>query len=311
MGGSSELRRVARHVSWVRSQGLFRLVEEDELNPITKLKLAARRAVWRRANPVPPGTAVPVFLLGLQRSGTNMVARGFRSNPEFEVFNENDKRAFTGFRLRALDQVAELARKSRHRWVLFKPLCDSHRAVELLGAIPGPTSSRALWVHRQVDPRIRSALAKFGDANLQALRAIGSGEGEGLWQAGGLSDENLALIRSFDLAGMSPASGAALFWYVRNCLFFELELDCRADVLPVSYDRLIENPEIVSRQICGFLGCPWNHRFWAHIERREPAAQVPVDIDPRIRALCERLQTRFDALDRPAARSATEGAPPG
>ena len=37
------------------------------------------------------GLATPVYLVGLQRSGTNMLARGLDIAPEFEVHNENDR----------------------------------------------------------------------------------------------------------------------------------------------------------------------------------------------------------------------------
>lgn len=310
MAPSSRLRRAARHIGWVKSQGLLRLIEEDELNPFTRLKLGVERAKWRRANPVPPGAAVPLLIFGVQRSGTNMVARGFRSSPEFEVFNENDKRAFSDFRLRPMDEVAGLVRISRHRWVVFKPLCDSHRAPELLEALAGPPSARALWVTRGVDARARSALAKFGDSNLKALAAIAAGE-EGLWQAGGLSEQNRLLIRSFEYGAMSPASGSALFWYIRNTLFFEMGLDSRDDVLPVSYERLIESPAVVTAEICEFLGCRWDRRFCEHVEQRYPAEPKPLDIDPRIRLLCDELQARFDMLPRPATPSEATDGPPG
>lgn len=299
-GVAPQMRRVLRHLAWVKSQGLARLIEEDELNPVTRLRLRAQRDRWVRSNPLPAGSAVPVFLFGVQRSGTNMVARGFRSSPEFEVFNENDKRAFTDFRIRPVDEVAPLVGGSKHRWVLFKPLCDSHRAVELLEELGDPVPGRALWVHRQVDPRVRSALAKFGDANLRALSKIAAGSGDGMWQAGGLSERNRKLVRSFDFDTMSPASAAALFWFLRNSLFFELGLNRRNDVLPVSYDRLIEAPDEVTQRICGFLGCPWDRRFAEHIEPRVSSKAAPLEIDLRIRSLCDELQARFDSLPREA-----------
>lgn len=295
-GPAPQMRRVLRHLAWVRSQGLARLIEEDELNPVAKIRIAADRARWVRSNPVPAGSAVPVFLFGVQRSGTNMVARGFRSSPEFEVFNENDKRAFTDFRIRPVDQIAPLVVGSRHRWILFKPLCDSHRAVELLEQLGDPVPGRALWVYRWVDPRVRSALAKFGDANLKALSQIAAGRTGGLWQAGGLSEQNVKLVSSFDFDTMSPASAAALFWFIRNSLFFELGLDRRSDVLPVSYDRLIKAPDEVTQQICTFLGCPWDRRFAEHIEPRHLSEAPDLEIDLQIRSLCEELQARFDSL---------------
>lgn len=289
------VRKLARHLGWIRSHGLARLVEEDELSPVRELRRALRRRQWSRAHPVASGTARPVLVFGLQRSGTNMVTRGFRNSPRFLVFNENDRRAFSDFRLLPVDTVKRLIDGCRAEWVLFKPLCDSHRAVELIEAIGGGAPARAFWVLRDVDSRTRSALAKFGDANLKALRSIAAGRGEGLWQAGGLSEKNRRLIESFDYSAMPPADAAALFWFVRNSLFFELGLDRRDDVMALSYGRLVAAPEAVTRQMCDFIGCPWEPVLCAHIESRRPAAS-PVDIDPRIRELCDGLQARFDAV---------------
>lgn len=293
--------RIRVHLEWARSQGLARLIEEDELHPLRRIRHSTQRWNFRRHHPIAPGSAVPVYLLGVQRSGTNMLARGFAGIPEFQIYNENHKAAFAEFRLRPLETVAGLVEQCRHPWVLFKPLCDSHRAIDLLELGTG-APGRVLWMHRQVDDRARSALAKFGDANKKALARIAAGDVAGLWQAEGLSPENRSLIESFDFDQMSPASAAALFWYVRNSLFFELGLDRRADALAVSYDHLIRAPDRVIREVCEFLGLGWRPQMTAHIEPRGPGQAPPLDIDPAIRSRCDALQAELNRLrppDRP------------
>src|SRR5919202_3856242 len=109
------------------------------------------------------------------------------------------------------------------------PLCDSHRTPELLDDVGLSPAPLALWAYRSVDGRVRSAVAKFGTDNLRILRDLAAGRGHERWQAQRLSADSLELIGSFDWATMSPASAAALFWYVRNRLFFELGLDRRED----------------------------------------------------------------------------------
>jgi len=231
--------KVGRHVRWAREQGIARLVEEDDLDPFRRTANALRKWRWRQAHGVARATARPVFLVGVQRSGTNMVVRGIETSPEVEVHNENDRRAFYAFRLRDDAVVRDLVRKSRHALVLFKPLCDSHRVDELLDGIGPPGGARAIWVYRSVDGRVRSALNKFGDVNLQVLREIAAGRGLDRWQAQRISPENLDLVASFDYDRLDAASAAALFWYVRNALFFQLGLERRADVALVSYDALV------------------------------------------------------------------------
>ena len=280
--------RVRRHAGWIRSQGLKRLIEEDQLDPFDRIPAAIRRARWRRSHDHRP-RATPVFLVGLQRSGTNMLARGLERAPEFEVHNENDGRAFDRFRLRPLDEIRDLVERSKHAFVLFKPLCDSHRTVELLQSLGAPSPGRAIWAFRHFDGRVRSSIAKFGDSNLRALRRIAHGSGGGLWQAGGLSLESLELIRSFDYDRMTPESASALFWLVRNRLFFDLALNERPDVMVASYESMVGDPRRTMRSLCSFLGLPYRDDLIQGIEPRTVAAPV-VEIDPSIRSLCLELQ---------------------
>jgi hypothetical protein len=287
--------KALRHWRWARQDGLSTLIEEDDLRPVSRAGRAWRKWRWRRSHHLDAGTAMPVWLVGVQRSGTNMVVRGLEESPEVEVHNENDGAAFEHFRLRPEADVRRIILASRHRYVLFKPLCDSHRVDELL-ALDTPTAGRAIWAYRGVDGRVRSALAKFGDTNLRVLTEIAAGRGGDMWQAQRLSDDSMAVIRSFDWASMSSASAAALFWYVRNSLFFDLGLDSRSDVLLSSSDALVADPERETRALAAFLGLPWRADLADHIERRDAAAAAPLDLEPRVRRLCDDLEARLAAV---------------
>jgi len=115
-GARRTLERIRRHWRWGRQQGFGRLIEEDQLNPVTRLRLASSKRRWRRQHHVAPN-AVPVYLIGLQRSGTNMVARGLEEAPEFEVRNENDRAAFERFQLRPDPVIRDLVARSGPRFV--------------------------------------------------------------------------------------------------------------------------------------------------------------------------------------------------
>jgi hypothetical protein len=290
--------RLRRHWEWGRRHGFRRLIEEDQLNPLERIPLAMRKRRWRAAHHVAPN-AIPVYLVGVQRSGTNMLVRGLERSPEFEVRNENDGDAFERFQLRPDPVIRDLVMRSGHRYVLFKPLCDSHRVGEILDTLGTPSHGRAVWAYRNVDGRVRSALAKFGANNLNVLGEIAAGRGRDRWQARGLSAENLALIEGFDYAAMTPESAAALFWYVRNSLYFEQGLEAREDVALASYDRFLADPDANMRALCAFLDFPFDPSLSAHIERRPAPERRPLDIDPVIRRHCDELTARLDAaLDR-------------
>ena len=293
-GSRRFLMRVRRHYRWARDEGLMRVVEEDRLTPIARVQDHLVRSRWRRRNPIVPGTAMPVFIAGLQRSGTNMLARTLLTRPEFEVRNENDRAAFDRFRLRDDGTIRALVARSRHRYVLFKSLIDSHRLDDLLDGLQTTTPPRGLWVVRSVDGRTRSALSKFGDNNLRALRAIAEGREDGLWQAARLSERSLKLIRAQDYSRLDAASAAALFWYVRNSLYFELGFDRREDVMLLSYDRLLAAPEEQVSAVCAFLGLEPSPGMWTAVEPDRNPRRARLEIDPSIRRLCDQLEARFE-----------------
>ena len=290
--------RAARTLRWLRTHGFAAVIEEQEWNPLERVPVAWAKLRWRRAHGLPPGSAVPVYLVGAQRSGTNMMVRGLGTVPEFEVRNENDRRTFDRYKLRDDHTVRALIEASRHRYVLLKPLCDSHRVDRLLDGLGTTQPGRAIWAYRGVDGRVRSALAKFGDSNLQVLREFAAGHGTARWQVQRLSEHSVELVRSFDYDRLSPASGAALFWYVRNRLYFELGLHERADVTLASYDTFVAAPEAAMRRLCEFLAFEYDPRLVAHIESRPPVWRAPLELHPRIRAACDELQERLDAAAR-------------
>jgi hypothetical protein len=233
-----------------------------------------------------------VFLVEAQRLGTNMMAHGLDETPAFQVYNEGNARAFGNVRLRPLSEVQPLIERSGVEFVLFKPLCDTHRAAELLDRFR--PRARAISAYRDVDARVRSALAKFGNSDLQVLRACAAVEAGGEWQMQGISPENADFIRSFDVGRLSAASAAALFWVFRNSLHFEQSLDRRDDAMLASYDRFLAEPERSARVLCAFLGLAYRPELIAHVKQRPSAWTEPISIDHRIRERCAGLQHSLD-----------------
>jgi hypothetical protein len=91
LDGKTGVRRLAfevrRHARWAREEGIAKLVEEDQLNLFERAPVAARKALWRATRGVEAGMSTPVFLVGVQRSGTNMVVRGLERSPDVAVHN--------------------------------------------------------------------------------------------------------------------------------------------------------------------------------------------------------------------------------
>lgn len=305
--------RIARHLRWARREGVGRLVEEDQLDPRVRRRLAKARTQWRAANPGVAPNAQAVFLVGVQRSGTNMLMRGFETSPAFDVCNENDARAFTRFRLRPLEDIRRLVETDGHRWVLMKPLAESHRTPELLDRLGTPTPPKAIWAYRDVDGRVRSAVSKFGPNNLLALRAIVRDETDHVISVDapsqemielirdGLSEESLAWLRGLDLDSMDATAGAAAFWCVRNALYFELGLHERDDVILSSYERTIADPASAIVPLCTFLGVPFDPSLVAHVQRRGGPGATRLELPVAIRRRADELSERLAQAEREKA----------
>jgi hypothetical protein len=307
------MHKLRQNWRWAKAHRLSHLIEEHDANPLLRGQRALRKSWWRWTHPRRRTHATPVFLVGVQRSGTNMLAHGLDEAPEFETYNEGNTKAFQDYQLRPLRTIETLIARSRAELVLFKPLCDSHRTPELLEHFGA--GARAIWAYREVDGRVRSAIAKFRDSNLRVLRAYAAGEAQASWQVQRLSPENADLVRSFDFTGMSAESAAALFWYIRNSLFFETALDRRDDVVLMSYDLLLSDPDRVAAALCSFLGLGFRKEMISRIDRRRRTPRAPLPIDPRIRQKCTELQERLDTvataqLARLAARDSHSNAIP-
>ena len=297
------LGRVCRQVAWIRSDGLARMVEEKDLHPGQRLRAAVDDAVWCRRHGVGPGQAAPVWVLGVQRSGTNLLTRTLQGVPEMAVFSENHRRAFVDYRLRADEDVRRLIRRDRHPLVVLKPLCDSARALDFWGPAFSAQPSRIIWAYRSVDGRVRSALSRFGPANLEVMRAVVAGRHEGMWQTQGLSDDDIALIRELPWDDGDAPAAAAMFWYVRNKLLFDLGLDTRPRVTVFSYDAFVADPEQGAAVLGRFLGVDPGALDPGPVR---PSRPVRIDLHPEIRRRCDELGAALDGLWRRASHTLVE-----
>lgn len=258
----------------------------------SRYSLLARKSIWRVLHDHSPNAA-PCYVLGVQRSGTTMILQCLDQSLEIDVLGEGSRAmALDGNHLKADSELKELIHSTRHRFIVFKPLLDSHRGPELLDQAP---NGKILWVFRRAEDRANSAVAMFGENNLKLLSSFKSGQQLDVWQAQGLTDENMELIRSFDYTTMSPHMAAAIFWYVRNSLFFSTGLDAMNNVLPVAYEDLACRPAEIMPGICKFIGCDYDEKMIKEIHNRSIGLS-PSRLDERIDSLCSLLYDRLHSI---------------
>jgi len=177
---------------------------------------------------------LPVFVVGCQRSGTTMLQFALSQFPQVYNYGENDRPAFCDYRLARPEVIHRLIQKSRAHVLVFKPLCDSQYADNLLDEFSG----RGLWIYRDYDDVINSSLRKFTQQKV-VVEKLATGRWYGLgWNCERLSQHAVRTVERFYTPEMSRADACALMWYLRNLLFFERRLDVDGRVLLVKYEDL-------------------------------------------------------------------------
>jgi hypothetical protein len=262
----------------------------------------ARRAVARTAKRARQrlhpraGSASALFVVGAQRSGTTLLLDVLDAHREVWVYHEHHRGAFTrSFRLRPLAVRERLVARARCRWVAFKPLFDLQHLDRLLAEHPG---SRAIFVVRDHRDAALSGAEKWGGALPRAVERLASEDPCTHWMADRLPPERRSQLAEFCVPALDAASAAALRWWLRSAIFFDLGLDARGDcVLPVRYEALARDPAGGVAALFAFLGLSSGApAAAARVSARSVGRGRGVVLDPRVAALCRELEARLDAV---------------
>jgi Sulfotransferase domain len=244
-------------------------------------------------NKLPRTTPCALFIVGTQRSGTNMLDGVLNNSVETTVYNEDHPHAFVKYRLRPRHEIQQLIQRQRSPWVVFKPLCDSQHIDKLLDTFQG---SKAVWIYRNHHDVIRSTLKKWPKTQINHVRRIVEGD-PAHFSSERVSDEYRALMSSFYNADMLVQDAAALKWLVRNNYFFEYGLFDQPDrVLLINYDRLVSQPEVECRRLFEFIGIVFDPAFVEFVHSTSKRNTPVEGINPEIVRLCNEMLARFDAV---------------
>lgn len=242
------------------------------------------------------GDKTILFIFGCQRSGTTMLSRIFEGDARVSPFAEHSSelaRDDHPLRLRDLESVGELFQRCRGQLVVVKPLVESQRADEILDHF---SSARSVWMYRDFRDVARSYVRIFGRAGINISRKIAT-EADN-WSSERLPDAVREVVRSFYSEEMSVLDAAALFWWVRNGWFFDLNLRENRRVMLCRYETLVSSPDPVMRAMYEFLGLTYPGSYLVNgIHRSSKGLGESVNLDPAIDKLCTE---RLAALDEAA-----------
>ena len=266
--------------------------EEPLLRREFRRVLKRGRAIIR---PVNPSDQRICFIFGCQRSGTTMLQQSlFDSAWHVYSLDEHDARIVDfedpeSLRLRRLDLVERSLRNLRFHLLVAKPLVESHRVSEVLDGVSG---SVGIWLLRSPLSVARSNLAKFGatqgHTDLRKLLTMRQD-----WRAQ-VSSSTYRTVERLVERGLSDLDAAALFWWVRNSLYFDQALEEDARVRVLRYEDLIEQLPAVTPSLESFVGTSLPLR--SMLRRLRPPARSTGTLSGGIEELCVEMHSRFDSL---------------
>jgi hypothetical protein len=243
-----------------------------------------------------------LFVLGAQRSGTNMLLDVLRHCGETEIYNETDPDAFANYQLRSLATVANLVQTSHADVVAFKAICDSQRARWLLDVFP---DGKVLWIYRHYADVVNSALRQFKEHRRYLHYVLFEPTIAG-WRCENLSTEDIALIQYHHDRDITDASARALIWYLRNEQFFRNELPYDDGSLLVRYECLTRTPAAAFGRVFDFLRLEPSGQALRRVSDRSVGRHQAPAIDEQIKSLCDDMWSRLnDAYDRHVHKSRT------
>jgi Sulfotransferase domain len=245
----------------------------------------------------PPDRRRVLLIFGCQRSGTTMLQQTFLDRSRrILILDEHDNRLGGDdperLRWRSLPEVAAQLRRFPFELVVAKPLVESHRVLQILDALP---AARAIWLLRSYRDVALSNVRRFGLANgFDDIRRVIQGSASD-WRRAGASDHTIQTLADFRRLDLTSLDAAALFWWARNRLFYEQNLQSDRRVLLLRYEDLLCEPDTC-------LGRVTDHGGFRH-ELRSPAKRIrgngrpPVTLSAPVEALCAELWSEFGKLD--------------
>ena len=243
-----------------------------------------------------------VFVFGCQRSGTTMLIKSFQRSRDCSVYGEADPRANKDWRFREESVIRKMIAEDPCSYIVFKPLNDIQYADQYIDKYQ---NVKAIWIYRNYNDVVNSAVAKWKDAQKNIIQWISSNYGEPAIPEDKMSrdcsvyleimnTDTWSSIKDQISDVMSNSDGAALLWYIRNCIYFDLNLQNNEKIILVKYEDLVSAPKEKIKDIFDFIGCKFSNRYVREINSASIRKQKPPLLNKKIETICEDLQKKLD-----------------
>ena len=270
---------------------------QNTIDEVTRVARAGRRygsdlakigSLWVR-NRGRADTNV-LLIVGCQRSGTTALQHVFAADRNIVSFGELGfafERWPYNHRLRKISTVKRMIAMTGASMVVIKPLVESHRVADLLDQL---TDSRAIWMYRHYADVASSNLKRFGDDNgrINIDKAL-SGDPRD-WRAQGFGDYEVGVLSGLNFDEFGRHDFAALFWWLRNRLFFNQNLIDEDRLRICSYSDLVTDPQATIDAMYELAGVePLRPGAGNRIHQSSVDKGKGIPLDPAVRELCEEM----------------------
>lgn len=238
---------------------------------------------------------LPVFIAGCNRSGTNMICAAIGNSQYGWAYQESEfSLAFNGYYLRADWIIEWLIRYTPAPIVSFGSILDSQFTNDLLLRFE---RAKAIWIYRRYEDVANSCARMPWGYHIKELVGWASqGKLKKLGARGkGISPDTIRFFAKLYHEDISLEDAACLYWYMRNQLYFDLELHINPNVLLVQYEDSVLNKERGFQRIFNFLDFPYESAIIKHIFESSVNKHPLPAISPAIKEVCEILMNRLDA----------------
>ncbi|NTU80902.1 MAG: sulfotransferase domain-containing protein [Chloroflexales bacterium] len=196
-----------------------------------------------------------LFIVGCQRSGTTLINEIFERDLNTKVYAEMSRLssgdAPKRLRLNPIEEVKRTLERDRAPLLVLKPLVESQNILRLIGHFD---DARVVWMYRNYRDVAASYVQKWGPGHsTRDLRAIIERSPQN-WRSESVSAEVEQFVRAHFAEDMDSYDASALYWFARNSLFFELQLEREPRVMICKYEALVHEPVAVMRGMYDFIG---------------------------------------------------------
>ena len=267
------------------------------------------------------GSALPCFLWGTARTGTNLICWALEKADGIQCFNEDRPEAFQNYFLRSNVELAQLIESCPQGKIFFKAHADTPRAQVVMDFFP---NARAIYTIRQPDHAIASFGREFGDMGFEVWQRWFSEAAAG--KPGPVLDLTASSRDLYDHVRRSAADAAemlerygrthrnvaALYYLWQNAFHAPLLDRYPGRLITIDYDQLVNRPRVVFDRITTWFDCGQTRFDLAAIHKGSGAPDDMLGLADELRQQCWALYRQMlnaceaSAAVRPSWRLATK-----